>query len=78
MKIQEVNDKNKFSFSAIYLWENLLDHKKYVGQAQNFYDRMRDYVSGQESDRVIGKAMNKYGLDNFEIIVLEKILSWMN
>ena len=72
MKIEEINNKAEFSFSAIYLWTNLINNKKYVGQAQNFYDRMQDYASGQEDDRVIGKAMLKYGIENFEVTVLEK------
>lgn len=72
MKIKEINNKANFSFNAIYLWTNLINNKKYVGQAQNFYDRMQDYASGQENDRVIGKAMLKYGIENFEVTVLEK------
>lgn len=72
MKIEEINSKADFSFSAIYLWTNLINNKKYVGQAQNFYERMQDYTSGQEDDRVIGKAILKYGIENFEVTILEK------
>lgn len=72
MKIFDINNKEKFNFSCIYLWTNLINNKKYVGQAQNFYGRMQDYFSGQESNRVIGKAILKYGIENFEITILEK------
>lgn len=72
MKIKDINKKD--TFSCIYLWENLINHKTYVGQAQNFYRRMMEYVKGNEDKRLIGRAINKYGLDNFEIIILEKNL----
>lgn len=72
MKYYEVNDKNKFGFSAIYLWTNQVNGKVYVGQTQNFYERMRQYIRGNDSGRVIGKAFAKYGMDNFIIDVLEK------
>lgn len=72
MKIFDIDNKEKFNFSCIYLWTNLINNKKYVGQAQNFYGRMQDYFSGQENDRVIGKAILKYGIENFEITILEK------
>lgn len=72
MKIFDVNDKDKFSFNCIYLWTNLINDKKYVGQAQNFYNRMQDYLHGKDKDRVIGKAILKYGIENFEITILEQ------
>lgn len=74
MKLFDVLDGNRKSkcFSCIYLWINMINMKVYVGQTQSFYDRMCQYKSGRESDRVIGKALAKYGFDNFEIIVLEK------
>lgn len=72
MKVYEINNKDNFSFSAIYLWTNLVNNKVYVGQTQNFYDRMKQYQRGNDSERVIGKALSKYGFDNFDISVLEK------
>ena len=70
MKIEDINKKD--TFSCIYLWRNLVNDKVYVGQAQNFYRRMREYIKGYESKRKIGQAINKYGFENFEVYVLEK------
>ena len=72
MNIYEINDKQKFSFSCIYLWKNLINGKLYVGQTQNFYQRAKQYQRNKEKNRIIGKAINKYGFDNFDISILEK------
>lgn len=74
MKLFDVLDgkRKPKCFSCIYLWINMINMKVYVGQTQNFYNRMCQYKNGSESDRVIGKALAKYGFDNFEIIVLER------
>lgn len=74
MKIYEINNKKRYSFNCIYLWTNLINGKVYVGQAQNFYERMLKYKNGRELHRAIGRAINKYGIDNFDISVLEKDL----
>ena len=34
---------------------------------------MSRYKSGQESNRLIGRALNKYGFENFDISILEKV-----
>ena len=72
MKIEEINDKEKYGFSCIYLWKNLINQKVYVGQTQNFYQRMKQYQRDNDSHRVIGKAFLKYGFDNFEVCILEQ------
>ena len=75
MKIYEVlNDKQKFSFPCIYLWTNLVNNKVYIGQTQNFYQRMQQYYSKREK-RCINLALSKYGFDNFDIDILEKDIS---
>ena len=67
MKIYEVlSDKQKFSFPCIYLWTNLVNNKVYIGQTQNFYQRMQQYYSKREK-RCINLALSKYGFDNFDI-----------
>lgn len=72
MKVSEINNKKDFSFSCVYLWRNLINGKIYVGQTQNFYDRVLQYKRGNDDHRVIGKALLKYGLDNFDISILAK------
>ena len=72
MKIEEINSKEKYGFSCIYLWKNLINDKVYVGQTQNFYQRMKQYQRGNDVGRVVGKALAKYGFDNFEVFILEQ------
>lgn len=67
-----INNKEKFNITAIYLWRNLVNQKVYVGQAQNLYQRMRQYLRGNDKDRVIGRALAKYGFDNFDLSLLEE------
>lgn len=71
MKITDVNDKNKFNYSCIYLLTNLINGKVYVGQTQNCYQRMKQYAKNKEKHRLIGKAINKYGIENFDLTLLE-------
>lgn len=73
MNIYEINNKKQFSFPCIYLWRNLVNNKIYVGQTQNFYQRVCQYKRGNDNHRVIGKALLKYGFDNFDISILEKV-----
>lgn len=72
MNIYEINNKEHFNFSCIYLWKNLINGKIYVGQTQNFYERMNQYRRGNDKQRLIGKALEKYGLENFDVLILEK------
>lgn len=73
MKLYEILDgkRKEKMFSCIYLWTNLVNNKKYVGQAQYFYQRMQHYKS-KGATPFLQNAINKYGIDNFDIIVLEK------
>ena len=74
MKLYEILDgkKKEKSFSCIYMWENLYNKKKYIGQTQNFYTRMAQY-SYKGGNIYLNRAIEKYGIDNFEITVLEYV-----
>ena len=71
MKLYEINSLKEYDFSCIYLWTNLQNGKKYVGQSQSFYRRMMQYKDGH-FNRYMGLAIDKYGLDNFDITILER------
>lgn len=71
MKLYEVNSKKEYDFSCIYLWVNLTNNKKYVGQTQSFYNRMAQYKCGLFNTHM-KHAVDKYGVDNFDIIILER------
>lgn len=70
MKLYEINSKKKYNFSCIYLWTNLINGKKYVGQTQAFYNRMSQYKYGA-FNTYMKHAIDKYGVDNFDITILE-------
>ena len=71
MKLYEINSLKKYDFSCIYLWTNLQNDKKYVGQTQSFYKRMTQYKHGNFNHYMMS-AIKKYGLDNFDITILER------
>lgn len=63
----------------IYLYTNLINNKKYVGQTNNFQRRVNEHKScafnpkSVNYDDIIHKAIRKHGLDNFKIEILEII-----
>lgn len=71
MKCYEIKHNKKFRYSCIYLWTNLINNKKYVGQTQDLGERFVRYNQNDFND-YMKKAVNKYGIDNFEITILEK------
>lgn len=71
MKCYETKHNKKFRYSCIYLWTNLINNKKYVGQTQDLGERFVRYNQNDFND-YMKKAVNKYGIDNFEITILEK------
>lgn len=73
MKLYEILDgkRKEKMFSCIYLWINLIDNKKYVGQAQYFYQRMQNYKT-KGATPYLQNAIDKYGIENFDIKILEK------
>lgn len=71
MKLYEICGEKKYSFSCIYCWVNLLNGKRYIGQAQNFYVRMTRYKGGNYNPHMKA-AIEKYGIDNFDITIVEK------
>lgn len=77
MKLCEINDTVKYNFSCIYLWENINNGKKYVGQTRNFYNRMSQYRQGF-FNRYMKNAVNKHGINSFKISILERDIDFQN
>lgn len=71
MKLYEINKKKEYDFSCIYLWTNLVNGKKYVGQTTCFHRRMKTYRYTYPN-AYMEHAVKKHGLDNFDITILER------
>ena len=58
-------------FGIIYAGENLLTHKIYVGQTvRSLKKRIREHKNNTKS--LIGRALHKYGEENFVWVILEE------
>ena len=58
-------------FGIIYAGENLLDHKIYVGQTvRSLKKRIQEHKFNKNS--LIGRALHKYGEENFVWVILEE------
>lgn len=60
-------------YNCIYMYVNKVNGKRYVGQAVDFNDRHREHI--RKHKQVIDRAIDKYGEENFEIIILKENLS---
>ena len=71
------------SITGIYLIRNKVNNKVYIGQSIDIKRRIKEHIrsaqpekyskkSKRDSNTPIHRAMQKYGIDNFEIQILEK------
>jgi group I intron endonuclease len=63
---------------TIYSIVNITNQKVYIGQTKRFKTRIRQHVKSSEDVRCvrpIGRAIKKYGIQNFEISILEEVES---
>ena len=61
----------------IYKITNLLNNKVYIGQVYNksIYDRFKRHISEAKptSKSYIGRAIAKYGFENFQVEILDEV-----
>lgn len=56
----------------IYCLKNQINGKKYIGQTTDINQRIREHLS-RDDRKGINQALAKYGIDNFELEILEKV-----
>lgn len=61
--------------SGVYALVNNINGNAYIGSAVDLYDRMRDYHQARylanRTSLVVVRAINKYGMENFTLVVLQ-------
>ena len=65
---------NDNHYNCIYMYINKINNKKYVGQAKDFNKRHKEHILKRSNKLPIDKSFNKYGKDNFEIVILKENL----
>lgn len=58
--------------TGIYKIENLINGKKYIGQSIHIEKRWQEHCQ-QSSESLIGKAIQKYGKENFSFQIIEEV-----
>lgn len=74
MKLTKEEIQNVSCKGGIYLFTNLVNNKHYVGQAICLRKRLRSHLGNiihNRYDNPLYRAINKYGIDNFDISIIE-------
>jgi group I intron endonuclease len=63
----------KSVYGGIYCFRNIINDKRYIGQhiGTNFEKRWRQHKSKKNKCTGLKNAINKYGIDNFDISIIE-------
>lgn len=69
--IYDCDKKVKQHRNCIYMYVNLINEKKYVGQAKDLLRRHSEHMKRKEG-QVIDKAIAKYGAENFSLLILKE------
>lgn len=70
-KILHTNLRPSQKVAGIYKIENLINHKVYIGQSLNIYQRFRQHIRAKDNT-YIHRSLRKYGVDNFSFEVIKE------
>lgn len=65
----------KNHYNCIYMYINKINGKRYIGQTNDFIRRHMEHKKPSTNEQPIDIAFNKYGADNFEIVILAENLT---
>lgn len=71
LRIKDIKN-SEYNISAVYCIINNVNGKRYVGQTQNLRIRFNGYMNGRFNPHLT-HAVKKYGIENFEVVILEKV-----
>jgi len=81
-ELEQINSQiitSDMKYSGIYLIINLINNKFYVGSAKNLWQRKlthyRDLRNNKHKNTYLQNSYNKYGSQNFIVVLLEKVES---
>lgn len=72
----DIHNLDDYEFAGIYMFRNKINNKCYIGQSINIKKRLKGHLRCFVkciADTTIHKAFLKYNIENFEIIILEKL-----
>lgn len=62
---------SEYNISGVYKITNIINNKMYIGQAKDIFLRMRGHIN-HKHNMYLFRAFEKYGLQNFDVTILEK------
>ena len=60
-------------FNCIYMYTNKINGKRYIGLTKDFYRRHKEHI--RYNTQLIDKAIDKYGIENFDVVILKENLT---
>jgi group I intron endonuclease len=65
-------DSDEHKYGWVYGFINKVNNKKYIGQSWEFDRRIKDHKNGYGYAKLLKSAIEKYGIDNFDIVKFQK------